>query len=445
MGTKRQKIIEPVLDLVMGLWKRSDRDFPKRAARNAFRETCYAVLRGEEVNITEPGEEVSHDSAEWARYVAASDCHGLGALLSNISESDDSMSNDYGFLGMEDSDSPADFDNNNLGIYKVKRRKMQRVNPATDRRFKTNKTRDQIEKMQKNLEQARVKANEVFEAHKGIVPETIDIPKEESHSNAIMDSADEPPQTESISTTPITEESTGIEYMEKRGKNSRPQIVPLPRLPMDYRLENEWIKNNIKSPDMLYSYVRMKAGDGIKWSSGLRKFYESNDFWEFAFDTLSCGGWHDSEHNRPICNVSKYITKVVIEEYSRHEATKHSRFEGKFESGAALLDYVKTSCSGIREELLTEEYCSWFLQKMNDCGWRWNNGATINNIPGQMSRLYDEFTEWCKNNSSSLAGLNANQYGETLRIQSAIESGAWKPRANGKFCAMDLLKIAKKK
>lgn len=436
MVKKGQSIIEPVVDLVVGLWRRADRDFAKKGARDAFRETCSAVLRGEiPEEVVVPSESTPRDSAEWAQYVAYCDCAGLRTMLESMS---DMVSDDSGQIllqGGDESDSDADSFEGFLPLpYRIKRRKPRMLNPATDKRFKVNKTAAQIEQMQKRLEQARVKATEVLDANRGVVPA-----QEQQDSITESDGSSSPDDS---STVP-SDESSDIEYLAKRPKNSRPKKVPLPPLPMDYRMENEWIKNNIKSPDMLYSYVRMKSGDGIRWSSGMRKYFESNDFWEFAFDTLSCGGWHDSEHNRPICNVSKYITKVTIEEYSRHEATKHSRFEGRFKTGRELLDYIQLSCSGMRDELKTEEYCSWFLQKMNDCGWRWNNGSTINNIPGMMSQMYKDFTAWCEKNDQNLTGLNPSQYGETLRIQNAIERGDWKPRENGKFCAMDLLKLAK--
>ena len=434
MGKRGQSIIEPVVDLVVGLWRRADRDFAKKGARDAFRETCSAVLRGEiPEEIEVPSEDTPRDSAEWAQYVAYSDCAGLRTMLESIS---DMVSDGDGqiFIHGDESDSDTDSFEGFVPLpCRIKRCKPRMLNPATDKRFKVNKTPEQIEHMHKTLEHARVKASEVLDASRGISFQCQADSDMESDCNS---SQQEPTAVQS-------DESSDIEYLAKRPKNSRPKKVPLPPLPTDYRMENEWIKNNIKSPDMLYSYVRMKSGDGIRWSSGMRKYFESNDFWEFAFDTLSCGGWHDSEHNRPICNVSKYITKVTIEEYSRHEATKHSRFEGKFKTGKELLDYVQLSCSGMREELKTEEYCSWFLQKMNDCGWRWNNGSTINNIPGMMSQMYKEFTEWCEKNGQNLTGLNPSQYGETLRIQNAIERGDWKPRENGKFCAMDLLKLGK--
>lgn len=430
MDRKGQKIISPIVDLVMGLWRRSDRDFDKKGARRAFRETCYAVLRGETIESAEPSESTPHDSPEWARYIAASDCKGIRELIEGVSEiiSARTMS----CVISEDSDSDTETVE---GFFpcSIRRKKRKTLNPSTDRRFKANKTAVQITKMQKDLEYARGKAAEVFEANRGIT-----IPLPEDASSTESDTSCEQGMAPAHGTEDAVEISSNVEYQEKRPKNSRPQIVPIPPLPMDYRMENEWIKKHIKSPDMLYTYVRRKSGDGIHWSNGMRKYFESNDFWEFAFDTLSSGGWHDSEYNRPINNVAKYITKVTIEEFSRHEATKHSRFEGKFKDGKELLEYVETHCRGMNSEYRTEEYCEWFLQRMNDIGWRWNNGATINNISAQMSKMYDEFKDWRRDNERNLAGLNPNQIGDTARVHRAIERGEWKPRANGKFSAMDL-------
>lgn len=430
MESKGQQIIFPVVDLLMGLWRRSDREFDKNGARRAFRETCYAVLRGETIEVAEPSEDTPHDSPEWARYVAACDCKGIGELLEGVSEAITESSRSY--VISDDSDSDAETVE---GFFpcRIRRKKRQKINPATDRRFKANKTATQITKMHKDLEYARGKATEVFEANRGI---TIPLPEESSSTESDASLVQE--KTATTVTEDVSDISSDVEYQEKRPKNSRPQIVPIPPLPTDYRMENEWIKKHIKSPDMLYTYVRKKSGDGIRWSSGMRKYFENNDFWEFAFDTLSSGGWHDSEYNRPINNVSKYITKVTIEEFSRHEATKHSRFEGKFKNGKELLEYVEIHCYGMNNEYRTEEYCEWFLQRMNDIGWRWNNGSTINNIPAQMSKMYEEFKEWRRINERNLAGLNANQIGDTARVHRAIERGEWKPRANGKFSAMDL-------
>ena len=409
MTEEQKNIFHPLLDLLDGLWRRADRDFPSRKSRDAFRETCFAVLRGKSIMGIEPDENTPRDSEEWAKFVAACDCKGFGSILASMSD-----------LVIEKAKAEAmcidDSDSSTLGSISEDirlsdiQRATKRINQQTDRRFKANQTAEQRAQQRKNLEYARAKAEEVRMAAREYA--------------------------EDVSSS----ESSDVEYTEKRKKNSRPNKVPLPDLPVDYKKENEWVRKNIKSPDMLYSYVRAKAGDGIRWSSGMRKYFDNNDFWEFAFDTLSSGGWCDSEFNRPICNVSKYITKVIIDEFSRHEASKHSRFEGKFKNGAELLEYIKVHCSGIRPELQTEAYCSWFLQRMNDIGWRWNNGSTINNIPGQMAKLFDEFKQWCATNKSSLVGLNDNQYGETLRIQSAIASGEWKPRANGKFSALDLKK-----
>lgn len=431
---KGKDIILSVIDLLDGLWKRSDRDFTKRAARKAFRETCLSLLRGELVEVDEPSDDCPRDSVEWARYVAVSDYEGLGKFL------DKTMSMGAVYcapIGQQYSDESDSDDEEPFGFvpFVLRGRKKKRMlDPSKDKRFKANKSEEQISKMAKDLEFARTKATEVFEANRGLTP-TQAVEQEEENIKKELE----------VKQEELTEESSDVVYGSKRKRNSQPVKVPLPPLPTDYRLENDWVKKNIKSPDMLYSYVRAKAGDGIRWSSGLRRYYESNDFWEFAFDTLSCGGWCDSETNKPICNVAKYITKATIGEFERHEASKHSRFEGKFKSGMELLEYIQVHCGGLSEEVQTEEYCSWFLQKMNEIGWRWSNGSTINNIPGQMTKMLPDFKEWCKSNAENLAGLNPNQYGETLRIQNAIANGDWKPRENGKFCAMDLLKLAKPK
>lgn len=425
MEQKSKEIITPIIDLLMGLWRRADRDYDKKGARRAFRETCYEVIRGNTLEIAEPNEDTPHDSPIWARYVAACDCKGVGEILEGIASIIAESRNTY--IDNDDSDS----DDGPYDEFLSGNRKKRQTNPTTDRRFKANKSVAERRKMQRDLKYARGKAIEVFEANRG---NTIPLPDE------IDDS--EPYQTqEEFHNTFIPEESdisSDIEYQEKRPKNSRPQMVSLPPLPTDYRMENEWVKKYIKSPDMLYTYVRRKSGDGIRWSSGMRKFYENNDFWEFAFDTLSCGGWNDSINNRPISNVARYITKVIIEEFSRHEASKHSRFEGKFKTGRELLEYIETHCRGMKNEYKTEEYCEWFLQKMNDIGWRWNNGSTINNIPSQMTKMFDEFRDWRTKNERNLVGLNPNQIGDMARVHRAIERGEWKPRANGKFCAMDL-------
>lgn len=409
MGDKGKKIVGSIVDLMIGLWRRGDRDFSSKAARDAFRETCASVLFGEDVTIVKPLDGTSKDSPEWASYVAASDCYSLETMIETISNYVEETVIG-GIISPED-ESDSDSSDSNRNVFR--RRRVRSINPSTDKRFKSNKTKEQLDKMNESLANARVKASEVLEANRASSPSV-------------------------QSTCEASEDSSEIEYESKRERNSRPKNVPLPPLPMDYRLENEWIKNNIKSPDMLYSYVRKKAGDGIRWSSGLRKYFESNDFWEFAFDTLSSGGWHDSENNRPISNVSKYITKATIEEYVRHEATKHSRFEGRFKTGKELLEYVQVHCAGIADYVKTEEYCSWFLQRMNEIGWRWNNGSTINNLPGQMTKMYDEFNGWRKINERNIVGLNPDQIGDTARLHRAIERGEWKPRANGKFSAMDL-------
>ena len=106
MESTGTKIITPVIDLIMGLWRRSDRDFDKKGARRAFRETCYAVLRGEVLEIPEPSEDTPHDSPAWARYVAACDCKGISALLDGISDAITASSRQY--LISDDSDSDAE-------------------------------------------------------------------------------------------------------------------------------------------------------------------------------------------------------------------------------------------------------------------------------------------------------------------------------------------------
>lgn len=422
----------PLIDLIMGLWRRADRDFGTKVARKAFRETCAAVLSGKISTVPEPPEETSHDSPEWARFVAAEDCKSVKPAIDNLGKVAKMNSLIVGSMmepAMDESDSEDEI--KALAPYAQYRiaKKRRRADPSTDRRYKANKTDEERERQRQTLDDARAKSVEVLAEKRGYPLYDLDPDEPEA-----MEDPEE-----------LEEDSGDVSYMERRKKNSAPVRVPIPPLPRDYRLENEWIKQNIKSPDMLYSYVVKKTGGGITWSGGLRKFFNSNDFWEFAFDTLSSGGWNDSETNKPICNVAKYITKATIGEYVRHERTKHSIFEGKFKTGKELLDYIEMNCSSMDVKYRTEEYAEWFLQQMNDVGWRFNNGATINNLPKAMADRFDAFQEWCKNNGSLLTGLNANQYGETLRIQKAIERGEWKPTADGKFRAIDLLKFAQKK
>lgn len=420
--SKDQSTTLAIVDLVFGLWRRADRDYSSKSARKAFRETCHRILSGEGITVLVPKEDTPCDSAEWAAYVAACDCPALKDMLDRLFEMEKERQaylKSIAYASLEDSDSDDTFD---LPFPIWRRAKRKRtLNPDSDKRFKTNKTSTEIEQQKRQLTEARSMKAEPVATEEVVLPE-------------------EPqPEVSSLESSPKSEESS-VAYMEKRKKRSKPKKVPIPPLPSDYTKENEWVKENIKSPDMLYSYVLMKTGNGIMLSAGMRKYWENNDFWEFAFDTLASGGWRDSEHNRPIENISKYITKATIGEFERHEATKRSRFEGKFKNGKELLDYINLCCSSVRKELRTEEYCEWFLQKMNDMGWRWGNGATINNIPGEMSRNFPEFQEWQVKNRDHLAGLTPDQYGATVRIHKALEKGEIKPKANGKYSAMDLKK-----
>lgn len=428
----------PVIDLMLGLWRRADRDFKSKAARKAFRDTCSAVLRGELVDFPEPPEDTDRESSAWAAYVAAEDCKSVqGAIesIENVAKANRIVAAAMPTAATDESDSDEDIEMVlPYSSYRfIKRRRM--ADPSKDRRFKRNKTEVEIERQKQLLDDARAKSVAVMDEKRGY--SLLDYGPEQTVEQ-------EGPQEETSSHEEKGEPS-GVGYMERRKKNCAPVKVAIPPLPKDYRMENEWVQNNIKSPDMLYSYVLKKTGEGVTWSGGLRKFFNSNDFWEFAFDTLSSGGWKDSETNKPISNISKYITKATIGEYVRHERTKYSIFDGKFKTGKELLDYIEMHCPAMDAKYRTEEYAEWFLHQMNDIGWRFNNGATINNLPKAMSDKFDAFLEWCKNNSANLEGLNPNQYGETLRIQKAIERGEWKPTADGKFRAIDLLKIAQKK
>lgn len=428
-------ITAPIVDLMLGLWRRADRDFSTKVARKAFRDTCAAVLKGAVTQISEPAEDTPTDSPEWARFVAAEDCRSVKSAIDNIA----AMARASRLIGgvmsglpVDDCESDADLEMlSQFTPYKLVRRR-RKSNPMTDRRYKKNKTEEELERQKRTLDEARVKSVAKMDDIRGY-----------SLRDFEMEEETEPAQghTEQESASEVDDEVSTVEYLERRKKNSKPKMVPLPPLPRDYRCENEWVKTNIKSPDMLYSYVAKKTGGGVTWSGGLRKFFDSNDFWEFAFDTLSSGGWCDSESNKPISNIGKYITKSTIGEYVRHERSKYSIFDGKFKTHKDLLDYIEMHCSTMDAKYRSEEYASWFLQQMTDVGWRFNNGSTINNLPKAMSENFAKFQEWCKKNGGALEGLNASQYGETLKIHKAIEKGQWKPNANGKFSALDLKKF----
>lgn len=412
MRNERREFLNSIIDIVQSLWQRAESDYTDPQQRIDFLNTCFSILRGDEVPSIP-----SHTEDKFRPKIAAiRDCGAIRQLIEKsfnfVDSQIEAMAYRYDF--------ESDDSGTGISTARISRRRRS-INPDTDKRFRANKTPEQIAKMENNLAKAR-KLYDSSSDVKSTVKQINIVPATE----VADDDLDLSPSDSSDS------------YAEKRSRNSHPRKVALPELPVDYKQENEWIKANIKNPDMLYSYVRKKAGDGIRWSSGLRKYFESNDFWEFAFDTLSSGGWHDSEHNRPISNVSKYITKVIIEEYSRHEATKNSRFDGKFKTGKELLEYIEVHCHSMNSDYKQEEYCEWFLQRMNDMGWRWNSGVPINNIPGQMSKMYDEYKDWCKENQRNLVGLTPAQIGDASRVYSAIQKGEWKPRANGKFSALDL-------
>lgn len=439
MEKQELNIIEPIVDLVMGLWQRSDRDFNKKSSRDAFRSVCCKILKGEDIEVEEPNEDTPKDSVDWARYVAASDCKSLAILVSNMTTLLNRSTQRVYFCG-DESDSDSEYYEGMMPFsYGFKRRRKNKVNPSTDRRFKANKTQEQIEKQNKALALARENARQSSYLASGLsAPESVE-PLQKVDTNPKVDESGNNETLVQSEVEPVTQGD--ISYMPKRKKNSKPIMVPLPPLPTNYQEEHKWVKENIKTPDMLYSYVRKKSGDGILWSSGMRKYFDNNDFWEFAFDTLSCGGWCDSESNRPIFNIAKYITKVTIGEFDRHEASKHSRFEGKFKTGKDLLDYLSIHVLNIKPEFKEEGFCDWFVQKMNEVSWRWNNGTTINNIAGQMSRMYNDYQIWKTENAENLAGLNESQYGVAARIHKAIVTGEWKPQANGKYSAMDMKKF----
>ena len=421
--------IAPIIDLMFGLWNKADRDFKSKEARKAFRDTCMAVLRDELESAPHCDEGVSHDSPAWASQVAYEDCSSVKSAMETLSSSAVSTAGFY--YDPEDSDSSAA----EQLIRSLRRRK---INPATDRRFKANKSAREREVQIRNLAQAR----QAVRAEPSVVaPDEEPSPPPPEPTPAVPDDSSD--GSDAIQTD--AEQMGDAQFMARREKNSKPQVVPIPPLPRDYRKENEWIRQNIKSPDMLYTYVRKKTGGGVIWSGGLRKFFDSNDFWEFAFDTLSCGGWCDSENNKPISNVAKYITKSTIGEFVRHERSKYSIFDGKFQSGKELLEYIEMHCHMMDMKYRTEEYAEWFVHQMNEVGWRYTNGSTINNLPKAIAENFSKFEEWRATNRENLVGLNPSQYGETLRIQQAVENGEWKPMANGKFRATDLLKLVASK
>ena len=84
MGREGREILTPVLDLIMGLWQRADRDFKNKQSREAFRAICYAEILGENVNIPEPSANEPRDSVEWARYVASTDYKGIGKIIEGM-------------------------------------------------------------------------------------------------------------------------------------------------------------------------------------------------------------------------------------------------------------------------------------------------------------------------------------------------------------------------
>lgn len=407
-------------ELCLQVYSRANDDFSQPEARDKFFRTALAVLKGDKVRAPRPADTSSRDSAPWAAYLAVRDYTGLSAVFNAAATGavttcsqdrydDDSDSSDFSWdatSGRTPSRPPVhprmmDADGNPL----VWDRSLGRYRP-----LKPHPNKGNIEKMRSLSEQGvRTRMN-------------------------LMD--------ESLADASSAEESEpeAVSFMERRAKGSKPKLVPIPKIP-SYDKENEFIRTHIKSSDMLYSYVVQKTGGGVRLSAGLRKYFESNDFWEFAFDTLCAGGWCDSATNRPIANIAKYLTKVIIEEYVAHEATKHSRFENKFKDAAALAEWIHFNYHGEKkDEMSKPEFCAWFLNTMNDCGWRDFKGRPINSIPMELTKQYEKFLEWSKENKDMTVGLNPDQYEHLLNAQRAKSAGKIKPGADGKYSWQDLQK-----
>lgn len=407
-------------ELCLQVYSRANDDFSQPEARDKFFRTAIAVLKGDKVRATRPADSVPRDSSPWAAYIAVRDYSGLGEVFdASVRErglpsvqnrwDDDSDSSDSPWENpvggqptrppvhprmMDENGNPLVWDRS-IGAY---------------RPMKPHPNKGNSEKMKTLSEHGvRMRLNGA----------------DESSSEDSSDKESEP---------------AAVSFMERRAKGSKPHLVPIPKIP-SYDKENEYIRAHIKSSDMLYSYVVQKAGGGVRLSAGLRKYFESNDFWEFAFDTLCAGGWCDSATNRPIANISKYLTKVIIEEYVAHEATKHSRFENKFKNAAELAEWIHFNYHGERkDEISKPEFCAWFLNTMNDCGWRDFKGRPINSIPMELTKQYEKYLAWSRENKDMTVGLNPDQYEHLLNAQRAKSEGKIKPGADGKYSWQDLQK-----
>lgn len=417
MPRDTQNIFQKFAALCEAAYNRSREDFSAEEARDAFFKTALSAMRGECTAVAKPDRSTSRDSIEWATYVAARDYSNIGEVFVLAERQDKSVedrwdSDDSSSDGWQD-----DFlkakprrpshpryidDNGNVFVWDYKEKGYRPIKPHPNKG---------------NAAKMKALSEQGVNTRKGL---------------------DDPTTSADDMTTP--DESDSISYMERRKKGSRPNKVKIPPIP-SYDKENEYIRENIKNSDMLYSYVCQKTGGGVRLSAGLRKYFENNDFWEFAFDTLCAGGWCDSATNRPIANIAKYLTKVIIEEYVAHEATKHSRFENKFKSAEELVEWLHFNYNGEKkEEMSTPEFCAWFLKTMNDCGWRDYKGRPINSIPMELTKQYEKYTEWAKENRELTIGINPNQYEHLMNAQKAKMEGKIKPGANGKYSWKDLQK-----
>lgn len=417
MSRNPQTIFQKFIALCKAAYERGKEDFSDPEAREAFFLTAMDAMSGKGVAAVKPSRKTSRDSVEWARYVAARDYSGIGDVfvLSGIGERQTAEETDW-----SDDSSESEWQDDFL-------RAKPRRRPSHPRYIDENG--------EVFVWDAKAKAYRPIKPHpnKGNTEKM----KQMSEQGVLVRQGydDSSAQEEA----PLEEPDT-ISYMERRKKGCKPQKVKIPPIP-SYDKENEYIRENIKNSDMLYSYVCMKTGGGVRLSAGLRKYFDSNDFWEFAYDTLCAGGWCDSATNRPIANIAKYITKVIIEEYVAHEATKHSRFENKWKTPEELSEWIHFNYNGEKkDEIAKPEFCAWFLNTMNDCGWRDYKGRPINSIPMELTKQYEKYVEWARANQDMTIGLNPDQYVHLMNAQKAKAEGKIKPQSNGKYSWQDLQK-----
>jgi len=419
MSKETPTIFKRFAELCQQVYTRSNDDFSNQEAKSKFFMTALDAILGKKVRVARPDDSISRDSVQWAVYVAQRDYSGLGevfeaAVKPSAARERPSWSHDF----QDDGDSSAGSEDED-DSESVRTRK-----PSHPRRIGEDGGTEVWDKS--------------IGGYRPIKPHPNKGQSDRMKTLGVLGVKQRQWISDESSSAP--DESEAISFTERRAKGSKPNLVPIPKIP-SYDKENEYIRMHIKSSDMLYSYVVQKTGGGVRLSAGLRKYFDSNDFWEFAFDTLCAGGWCDSATNRPIANIAKYITKVIIEEYTTHEATKHSRFENKFKGADDLSEWIGFNYHGEKkEEIQKPEFCAWFLKTMNDCGWRDFKGRPINSIPLELTKQYEKFVEWARDNQGMTTGINPDQYEHLMNAQRAKSEGKIKPGADGKYSWQDLQK-----